>query len=117
MRGGLVGAVFCTTLLFFATLIRGTDRLATGGKVGSGVGAAGVIESTYDPQPPELPDPAHVALAVHDLDRSLAFYAQLGLREAFRLHHPDGRLMLVYLHVGGDRFLELFPGASPPDRK
>ncbi|MFN8223957.1 MAG: VOC family protein [Gaiellales bacterium] len=57
-----------------------------------------------------ITDLAHTALRVHDLARSLAFYAALGLEESFRLHHEDGSLMLVYLHVGGDRFLELFPG-------
>ena len=61
-----------------------------------------------------LLDLAHVALKVHDLQRSLDFYARLGLREAFRLHHDDGSLMLVYLHAGGDRFVELFPGGDPP---
>ncbi len=59
-----------------------------------------------------LTDLGHTALRVHDLDRSLAFYAKLGLHESFRLHHADGSLMLVYLHLGGDRFLELFPGGA-----
>ncbi len=65
-----------------------------------------------------ITDLGHAAFGVHDLDAALAFYAKLGLHEAFRLHHPDGSLMLVYLHVGGDRFLELFPnGPEPkPDR-
>ena len=62
-----------------------------------------------------LTDLGHAAFAVHDLDASLAFYRKLGLEEAFRLHHPDGSLMLVYLHVGGDRFLELFPHGPAPD--
>jgi lactoylglutathione lyase len=62
-----------------------------------------------------ITDLAHTALRVHDLKRSLAFYAQLGIHEAFRLNHEDGSLMLVYLHVGGDRFLELFPGGAAPD--
>lgn len=61
-----------------------------------------------------ITDLAHLALAVHDLDLSLAFYERLGLREAFRLNHPDGTLMLVYLHVAGDRFIELFPGGPEP---
>jgi lactoylglutathione lyase len=56
-----------------------------------------------------ITDLGHTALRVHDLDRSLDFYAALGIRESFRLHHADGSLMLVYLHLGGDRFLELFP--------
>jgi lactoylglutathione lyase len=59
-----------------------------------------------------ITDLGHTALRVHDLDRSLAFYAELGINESFRLHRPDGSLMLVYLHLGGDRFLELFPGGA-----
>jgi len=62
-------------------------------------------------------DLGHAAFGVHDLEAALAFYAKLGLPEAFRLHHPDGSLMLVYLHVGGDRFLELFPNGPAPDPK
>jgi lactoylglutathione lyase len=61
-----------------------------------------------------ISDLAHTALRVHDLARSLEFYALLGIRESFRLKHEDGSLMLVYLHVGGDRFLELFPGGEAP---
>ena len=63
-----------------------------------------------------ITDLGHTALRVNDLDASLAFYAQLNLHEAFRLHREDGSLMLVYLHVGGDRFLELFPN-GPESRE
>jgi lactoylglutathione lyase len=62
-----------------------------------------------------ISDLGHAAFAVHDLDAALAFYAKLGLSESFRLHHADGSLMLVYLHIGGDRFLELFPNGPAPD--
>jgi lactoylglutathione lyase len=62
-----------------------------------------------------ITDLGHAAFAAHDLDRTLAFYEQLGIREAFRLSHPDGSLMLVYLHIAGDRFVEVFPGGPPPD--
>jgi lactoylglutathione lyase len=62
-----------------------------------------------------ITDLGHAAFAAHDLERSLAFYAQLGIREAFRLHRDDGSLMLVYLHIAGDRFVEVFPGGPPPD--
>ena len=63
-----------------------------------------------------ITDFGHTAFAVHDVDAALAFYAKLGLNESFRLNHADGSLMLVYLHIGGDRFLELFPGGPEPDR-
>ena len=62
-----------------------------------------------------ITDVGHAAFSAHDLTRSLAFYATLGIHESFRLHRPDGTLMLVYLHVGGDRFIEVFPDGPPPD--
>ncbi len=60
--------------------------------------------------PPRITDLAHTAFAVADVEQTLAFYARLGIREAFRLNHDDGSLMLIYLHVAGDRFIEIFPG-------
>lgn len=62
-------------------------------------------------------DLGHPAFACHDLDASLAFYAKLGISESFRLLHDDGSVMLVYLHVAGDRFIELFPGGPSPDER
>ncbi len=62
-----------------------------------------------------ITDIGHAAFATHDLERTLAFYEKLGIREVFRLHREDGSLMLVYLHVAGDRFIEVFPGGPPPD--
>ncbi len=64
---------------------------------------------------PHFTDLAHAAFAAADMDQTLAFYELLGIREAFRLHHDDGSLMLVYLHVAGDRFIEVFPGGPEPD--
>ena len=62
-----------------------------------------------------ITDVGHAAFAAYDLDSTLAFYAKLGIGEAFRLHHPDGSLMLIYLHVAGDRFIEVFPNGPAPD--
>ena len=64
-----------------------------------------------------ITDLGHAAFAVHDVDASLAFYAKLGIKESFRLHRDDGSLMLVYLHISGDRFLELFPHGPDPNRE
>jgi lactoylglutathione lyase len=62
-----------------------------------------------------ITDLAHIAIGANDLEASLAFYAKIGIEEAFRLHYPDdGRLMLVYLHVGGDRYIEIFPNGPEP---
>ncbi len=57
-----------------------------------------------------ITDLGHTALACADLDASLVFYAKLGINESFRLKRDDGSTILVYLHISGDRFLELFPG-------
>ncbi len=62
-----------------------------------------------------ITDLGHPAFAAHDVDETLRFYKLFGIEEAFRLHHDDGSLMLVYLHVSGDRFIEVFPGGPDPD--
>jgi lactoylglutathione lyase len=61
-----------------------------------------------------ITDLGHTAYRVHDLDKTLAFYKILGINEAFRLHREDGSLMLIYLHVGGERFIEIFPDGPEP---
>jgi lactoylglutathione lyase len=62
-----------------------------------------------------ITDLAHIAFAVQDVPATLAFYAKLGIHEAFRLNNDDGSLMLAYLHICGDRFVEIFPGGPKPD--
>jgi lactoylglutathione lyase len=55
----------------------------------------------------------HAAFGVADLERSLDFYCRgLGLREAFRLFNDRGETWIVYLHLRGQQFLELFPDAG-----
>lgn len=62
-------------------------------------------------------DLGHPAFACHDLEASLDFYAKLGIHESFRLLREDGSLMLIYLHIADDRFIEVFPnGPSPEER-
>jgi lactoylglutathione lyase len=61
-----------------------------------------------------ITDLGHSAFRCADLDKALAFYALLGIKESFRLDRDDGSLMLVYLHVAGDRFIELFPNGPEP---
>lgn len=62
-----------------------------------------------------ITDLGHSAYGVADVDASLAFYELLGIEESFRLNRDDGSLMLVYLHISGDRFIELFPGGPTAD--
>ena len=59
-------------------------------------------------------DIGHPAYGCFDLDASLRFFALFGIEESFRLVKEDGSVRLVYLHVAGDRFIELFPGGPPP---
>jgi lactoylglutathione lyase len=55
----------------------------------------------------------HVALKVHDLDKSLEFYRdKLGFPEMMRMDHPDGGVWLVYLRITDEQFIEIFPGAE-----
>lgn len=64
-----------------------------------------------------ITDIGHTAIATHDLDASLAFYRLLGINESFRLVKDDGSVRLIYCHVSGDRFIELFPGGPAPDAR
>jgi lactoylglutathione lyase len=56
----------------------------------------------------------HPAFRVRDAEASLAFYAKLGINEAFRLFKDDGSLWILYLQVNENQFVELFPGATEP---
>lgn len=60
----------------------------------------------------------HIAIRARDLDTVLGFYTDtLGFREMFRLNHDDGKLMLVYVRVTDQQFIEIFPngtGEKPP---
>lgn len=58
---------------------------------------------------------AHVAYAVDDLDRTLAFYCDgLGMREAFRLYDDDGQTRILYVQIRGLDFIEFFPRRPAP---
>jgi lactoylglutathione lyase len=56
----------------------------------------------------------HVAVRVTDLRAALHFYCdQLGLPEVFRINRPSGSVLLVYLRVNNNNYVELLPGDSP----
>ena len=66
---------------------------------------------------------AHAAYNVQDMERTVAFYEKVfGFKKAFEMNHPKtGEPWIVYIHVEGDQFIELFYGGveeSPySDRK
>lgn len=51
--------------------------------------------------------------------RKRGVFRRLGLVqdsvETIHLNHNDSSLMLAYLHVSGDRFIEIFPHGPEPD--
>ncbi|CAA9590633.1 MAG: hypothetical protein AVDCRST_MAG18-5096 [uncultured Thermomicrobiales bacterium] len=52
----------------------------------------------------------HVAIRARDLEGAVAFYTEkLGLAEMFRLNQDDGSLMLVYLRLTDNQYIEIFP--------
>ena len=53
---------------------------------------------------------AHSAYTVKDMDASVAFYEKVfGFKKAFVMNHPEtGKPWIVYIHVAGDEFIELF---------
>lgn len=57
---------------------------------------------------------AHTAFKVHHMEASVRFYEEaLGFTKAFELRNPrDGSPWIVYLHAGGDQFIELFYGGE-----
>ena len=56
---------------------------------------------------------AHLAIRARDIDAMVAFYTEkLGFAEMFRLNQDNGALMLVYLRITDDQYLELFPNGT-----
>ena len=61
---------------------------------------------------------AHAAFNVSDMERALRFYREtFGFEKAFELKHPEtGEPWIVYVHAGGNQFIELFyGGVTPPE--
>jgi len=60
------------------------------------------------PPSPNLAGLAHVAIRVHDLDASVAFYQKLGFVRAFALSR-DGVVYEAFIKINDQQFLELYP--------
>src|SRR5947209_10463665 len=66
------------------------------------------------PQRPRLTGVAHIALFVHDMEKSRAFYKDfLGLGEPFSLDKPEGGLSMTFIKVNDRQYIELFPEVTP----
>ena len=59
---------------------------------------------------PRIIGVSHVALYVHNLDSSFAFYKNfLGFQESFRLNKPNGDFSTVFIKINDLQCIELFP--------
>jgi lactoylglutathione lyase len=53
---------------------------------------------------------SHIALYVHDIDKSRVFYKEfLGFAEPYSLNNPDGTLRLTWIKINDRQTIELFP--------
>jgi lactoylglutathione lyase len=56
---------------------------------------------------------AHIAIRSRDLEASVKFYSEkLGCPEMFRLNRDNGDLMLVYMRLTDDQYIEIFPNGE-----
>ena len=66
------------------------------------------------PPRPRITGVAHIALYVHDIEKSRAFYKDfLGLGEPFQLDNPNGSLSLTFIKINDRQYIELFPETAP----
>jgi lactoylglutathione lyase len=62
------------------------------------------------PKPPRITGLSHIALFVHDVERSRAFYKDfLGFAEPYSLTNQDGSLKLTWIKINDRQSIELFP--------
>jgi lactoylglutathione lyase len=67
-----------------------------------------------EPHRPRITGLSHIALYVHDLDKSRAFYKDfLGFAEPYSLTNKDGKLHLTWIKINDRQSIELFPEREP----
>lgn len=75
---------------------------------------ASLAMAADEPKRPRITGIAHIALFVHDIEKSRAFYKDfLGFDEPFLLNKPDGSLSLTFIKVNERQYIELFPEVAP----
>src|ERR1700733_5323181 len=63
-----------------------------------------------EPQRPHITGLSHIALWVHDMEKTRAFYKDfLGYAEPYSLKNPDGSLHLTWMKINDRQTIELFP--------
>jgi len=67
-------------------------------------------QTTGGPPRPKITGVAHIALAVHDIEKSRVYYKDfLGYGEPYKLDNADGSLSLTFIKVNERQYIELFP--------
>jgi lactoylglutathione lyase len=62
------------------------------------------------PKRPRILGVAHIALFVHDIEKSRQYYRDLlGYEEVFLLNMADGKLSLTFVKINDRQYIELFP--------
>ena len=70
--------------------------------------------SAQTPKRPLINGVSHIALYVHDIEKSRQFYKDfLGFGEPFLLNNPNGSLSLTFIKVNDRQYIELFPEVTP----
>src|SRR5437016_5603491 len=73
-----------------------------------------LIQAAEAPPRPRITGVAHIALFVHDIEKSRAFYKDfLGFGEPFSLNQPDGGLSMTFIKVNDRQYIELSPEIGP----
>ena len=71
-------------------------------------------QTPAQPKRPRITGVAHVALFVHDIEKSRAYYrGLLGYQEVFSLNNPNGSLSLTFVKINDRQYIELFPETAP----
>lgn len=66
------------------------------------------------PKRPRITGVAHIALFVHDIEKSRQYYHDLlGYEEPFLLNKEDGTLSLTFIKINDRQYIELFPEVTP----
>jgi lactoylglutathione lyase len=82
----------------------------TMGKLALYIGASLPVMATAQAQRPPITGVSHIALFVHDIEQSRAFYKDfLGFAEPFSLTNKDGGLHLTWIKINDRQTIELFP--------
>ena len=71
---------------------------------------ASILFAAPPQERPRITGVAHIALFVHDIEKSREFYTGLlGYKEVFKLDNTDGSLSLTFVKVNERQYIELFP--------